>query len=450
MKILVVNGSPKGPNSITAQTVKYWEILYPEHVFTWLDAGARINSLEKDPSQLTALFAEAELVLFSYPVYTFIAPSQLHRFIRLLKEKEIPVSGLFAAQVTTSKHFYDTTAHAYIRENCEDLGMHYLGGFSADMDDLTLKKGQAQARAFFEHMLWRAENGIFEPARPEAPAFEGKMASVPSPAEKKPGFTVSLVADIAPEDASLRALSDRFIALCPYEVRVYDIHAFPFKGGCLGCFRCASDGTCVYKDGYAELLKNIQSGDAIVPAFSVTDHSMGPRFKMYDDRQFANGHRTVTEGTPFGYLVSGALSKEENLRRIIDGRAQVGGNFLAGVACDETDPDGSVERLVASLVYAMEHKYAEPRNFDGVGGIKIFRDLIYVMRGLMREDHRFFKAHGFYDFPQKQIGRILLMYPVGTLMRSKKLQSKAGGKMTEGMLGPYKKVLEAARKERDR
>ena len=32
---------------------------------------------------------------------------------------------------------------------------------------------------------------------------------------------------------------------------------------------------------------------------------MGPLFKCYDDRQFCNGHRTVTMGAPQGYLISG-------------------------------------------------------------------------------------------------------------------------------------------------
>ena len=67
----------------------------------------------------------------------------------------------------------------------------------------------------------------------------------------------------------------------------------------------------------------------------------------------------------------------------------------------------------------------------------------------MREDHRFFKSHGQYDFPQKQRGRMLMMYLVGFMMGNKTLQKKAGGKMTEGMLLPYAKVLEKARKERE-
>ena len=62
----------------------------------------------------------------------------------------------------------------------------------------------------------------------------------------------------------------------------------------------------------------------------------------------------------------------------------------------------------------------------------------------MKEDHRFYKAHGFYDFPQKRKGTIAGMYLVGAMMTNEKLRKKIGGRMTEGMLMPYKKVLEKA------
>ncbi len=40
----------------------------------------------------------------------------------------------------------------------------------------------------------------------------------------------------------------------------------------------------------------------------------------------------------------------------------------------------------------------------GVGGMKIFRDLIFGMRGgVVRDDHRFYKERKLYDFPQKDI-----------------------------------------------
>ena len=175
---------------------------------------------------------------------------------------------------------------------------------------------------------------------------------------------------------------------------------------------------------------------------------MGASFKLYDDRQFCNGHRTVTMGMPMGYLVSGAYSQEFNLQMIVEGRAQVGGNFLAGVATDECDPNSAIDDLVKTLCYALEKKYVPPQNFLGVGGMKIFRDLIWLMQGMMRADHKFYKAHGQYDFPQKKRGMMLKMYLVGALISSPKIRAKMGNKMTEGMLMPYKKVLDQIKKEK--
>ena len=174
---------------------------------------------------------------------------------------------------------------------------------------------------------------------------------------------------------------------------------------------------------------------------------MGAAFKLYDDRQFCNGHRTVTMGMPVGYLISGDYSREFNLQMILEGRAQVGHNFLAGTATDETEPDTAIDRMAETLCYALNHSYVPPQNFYGIGGMKIFRDLIWIMQGMMRADHKFYKAHGQYDFPQKHRGRMLAMYLVGELLANPKLKSKMGGKMTEGMLMPYTKVLEQAKKE---
>ena len=46
MNILVVNGSPKGQNSITLQTTNYLKILHPEHEVSVLDAGQKIKPLD--------------------------------------------------------------------------------------------------------------------------------------------------------------------------------------------------------------------------------------------------------------------------------------------------------------------------------------------------------------------------------------------------------------------
>ncbi len=449
MHITVLNGSPKGAYSITLQTVRYLAALYPEHTFEEIAVGQKIRALEKDLTPAIEAMNRADLILFSYPVYTFIAPWQMHRFLELIRERGVCPAGKFAAQITTSKHFYDITAHRYIEDMCSDLGLRYVSGLSADMDDLLSEKGQKEAREFFDYILFCMERSICREPSPTPMILRHMEVDVPAETEAdKPG-DIAVVTNCAEDDIQLKRMIDRFAAVMPRKVRVVNIREYPFSGGCLGCFNCAVSGKCIYKDGFDDYLRQtIQTAEAIVYAFTVQDHSMGASFKLYDDRQFCNGHRTVTMGMPMGYLVSGQLSRERNLQTIIEARAQVGGNFLAGVATDEEEPNSAIDKLAASLEYALQTKYAPPANFWGVGGMKIFRDLIWLMQGMMRADHKFYKAHGQYDFPQKKRGMMLKMYLVGALLSSPKIKAKMGNAMNEGMLAPYKKVLDGVKKEK--
>lgn len=432
MNILIINGSPKGENSITYQTCRYIQRKFPQHSYQVLHVGQRIRQIESNFAQSLSMLSLADLLIFCYPVYTFLVPSQLHRFVELMKQHvaagSLSLSGKWATQITTSKHFYDVTAHRFIEENCRDLKLKVLPGLSADMDDLLAEKGRREALSFFEYVGFQI-NGC-----PKVEFMGGK--------------TVAIVADLSSDDVALREMIDRFSAELQCNYKLFNIHDFPFKGGCVSCFHCSGDGKCIYTDGFDTFLRtDIQSCDAIVYAFTVVDHSMGSRFKTYDDRQFCNGHRTVTMGSPTGYLINGDYCHEPNLQMVVEGRANVGGNYLCGVAVPDGGEDPvhrvmSVADLAARLNYSLAYSYQQPSNFFGVGGMTIFRDLIYLMRGMMRADHKFFKSHGQYNFPQKQWATSLKMYLVGWLMHSKTVRAKAGSKMTEGMMKPYHEALE--------
>ena len=442
MKIAVINGSPKGKYSITLQTVRYLALIYPEHEFVTLNAGQKIKALEKDFTEARELLSSADAVLFSYPVYTFLAPSQLHRFIELVKADGVNLEGKYATQISTSKHFYDVTAHKYIEENALDLGMRYVRGLSADMEDLLTDVGKNDAKKFFERFLWSVENEIYELPKERVAYSPVPVTPLESTGEKSEEKDVLILTDLTDSDSNLSGMISRFRSALPYKTRVVNISEYPLSGGCLGCFRCAVSEKCVYKDGFDKFLREeIQTADAIVYAFTVSDHSMGARFKMYDDRNFCNGHRTVTVGMPVGYLVSGNYSTENNLITVIEGRAETGGNFLAGVATDERNTDAEVDKLAASLTFALETGHTAPKNFLGVGGMKIFRDLIFEMRGMMRADHKFYKKQGIYDFPKRLSLRSLLMYLVGALLANEKILAKMGNKMNEGMIAPYEKMF---------
>ena len=449
MNILVFNGSPKGANSITLQTVRYLAKKFPDDVFEAIHVGQRIKAFEKDFTGMAEKIARADGIIFAYPVYTFIAPSQLHRFIELLKEHNVSLEGKFVTQITTSKHFYDVTAHKYIEENIYDLKGKFIKGLSADMEDLLSKKGQAEAVSFWNYVRFCMENDMYEniPQPHVTQKREYTMKTAQQNHAKQ--YDVAIVADFGEGDESLVNMIADFRNTFPYETRVVNIREYPFIGGCLGCFNCAADGKCIYVDGFDRFLREeIQTADAIVYAFNIRDHSMGARFKMYDDRQFCNGHRTVTMGMPIGYIISGDYSVENNLGTIIEARADVGHTPLTHVATDEGDTLREIEKLSAKLAFALENKLELPQTFYGVGGMKIFRDLIYIMRGLMKADHEFYKEKGIYDFPQKQKGKMLAMKLVGAMANNPKLQKKMKGKMTEGMLMPYNRIIEKEAKKK--
>ena len=153
LNILVLNGSPAGQESITLYTLLYIRKYFPEHRYDILHVGQQIRKMEKEPGTWQEPLRNADLILFCYPVYTFLAPAQLHQFIELIKKSGIGLHGKYAAQITTSKHFYDVTAHRFIRDNCDDLGLNYISGLSADMEDLLQEKGRQEALSFFRYIL---------------------------------------------------------------------------------------------------------------------------------------------------------------------------------------------------------------------------------------------------------------------------------------------------------
>lgn len=450
MKVTVINGSPKANRSVTLQSVLYLKKKYPDDEFEIINTSAAIKRLAS-PAELAPVvdkMSAADLILIIYPVYTFVAPSQLHRLFELIEEGGFAdkLKDKYVTQLTTSKHFYDYTAHEYVKQNVLDFGCRYVKGISCDMDDLTKEEGRKELIAFWDYTAFCVESGVYEQRertqKPPLPAYIPQFGCVEP---KKEGFDTVMVTNMTEEETSLKAMIDDFIAVYPYPVRVENINDFAFKGGCIGCINCAIAGECVYKDGFRDYLDNkINNADVVITAATIKQHFIGADFKRYDDRMFCNGHRTVSMGKPTGYIVSGRLSDEPNLHTILEGRAEVGHLFLTGIVSDESaTASDDIVKMAKATAYALEHKVVYPQNYMGVGGRLIFRDLVYKMQGLMREDHKFYKNNGFYDdFPQKDKATIMGMRFVGSMLKNKKVRAKIMPQLSKFMLMPYKKVID--------
>jgi len=162
MKIVVLNGSPKGDVSVTMQYVHYIQKRFPGHELKILNISQRIRKIERSEEAFQEILNEirsADAVLWATPVYVFLVPAQYKRFIELLAEREAGAvfEGKYCAALTTSIHFYDHTAHNYLHAVSDDLNMRFLGSHSADMSDLRREGGREKLLIFLCPRVFRRD-----------------------------------------------------------------------------------------------------------------------------------------------------------------------------------------------------------------------------------------------------------------------------------------------------
>ncbi|MCD1295841.1 hypothetical protein CUJ83_12630 [Methanocella sp. CWC-04] len=415
MKIAVMNGSPKGDNSITLQYIGYIKNMVKGHEFEVINVGHDIKKIENDTTLFLSIMEKiqnSDAVIWAFPVYHLSVPSQLKRFIELMFEhyRNGDLKDKYTTSITTSAHFFDNLAHEYMHSICEDLDMRYVAGFSADMMDLLKKEERDNMIKFAKNFLEHAENRLPVEKRYQPISYDTKEF-MPAETSKIPAakdHKIVLVTDAGENDTNLNRMIEIFLKSIPCNVEVVNINDADIRGGCLGCMKCAYDGTCVYKDDVTGIYKNIIfPADAMIYATKTRDRYFSSRLKMFFDRSFFNGHRPMAQNKQMGYIISGPLRQLNTLRQDLESRAMVGNTNLAGIVTDEYDDSVYLTSLIQNfsgqLIKSLDEQMNKPPMFPGVGGHKIFRDLVYSLSGIFREDDRFYKTNGLYDFPQKDI-----------------------------------------------
>jgi multimeric flavodoxin WrbA len=461
MKIVVLNGSPKGEQSITLHYVKFLQQKFPDLQFRIFHVSQQIQKLEKEEKAFQELMAEirsAEGILWAFPLYFLLVPSQYKRFIELIWEKgaEDTFREKYAAVLTTSIHFFDHTAHNYLRGVCEDLGMRYADGFSADMYDL-FQEGKRKnlllfARRFFETIanrasLPRAHQPIHLRDFEYTPEMEGKKEN---PGEHR----VVIVTDSRDPHTNLGKMVAKLKNSLSRGVEVFDLNDIHIQGGCLGCIRCGYDNTCAYqgKDEFCEWYrKKLMNAHILVFAGSIRDRYLSSRWKMFFDRSFFNTHTPSFSGKQIAYIISGPLSQIPNLRQVLEGWTELQQANLLEMVTDEfgtsAEIDGLLEALAQRLCWSAEKNYLRPGTFLGVGGKKIFRDDIYGrLRFPFRADHKHFKKNGGYDFPQRdyrsRLRNAVLLHLTKIPAIRKEIYQR---RMKKEMIKPFQRWLEKER-----
>lgn len=418
MTILVLGGSPKGSESVTLQSVRWLERRFPRHRFVFHHVAQRIRRLETDPAALDEVLAgvrSADLVIWAFPVYYFLVHAHLKRFIELTLEggaKEA-FDGRYGAAISTSIHFFDQTAHEYLHGISEDLGMKWLGSFSAHMRDLTSQEERQRLELFFRHVVEDvARRAPVVAAHPALEASDWVYEPDPVP-PREPldvgGRRVVVLTDQTSENPNLAAMVRRFSLSFARSVQVVNLHDVDIKASCQGCLHCAYDNQCIFegKDGFTTFYRDtVEAADVLVFAGTIRDRYLSSRWKTYFDRSFFENHRPTLRGRQIALLTSGPLRQLSNLGEILTAYVQVQEANLVGWVTDEVEDSATLDALIDDLALrsarTARDRYVAPRTFLGVGGHKIFRDAVYGwMRVPFVSDHRTYKKLGLYDFPQK-------------------------------------------------
>jgi multimeric flavodoxin WrbA len=454
MKLVVLNGSPKGDKSITLQHINYFGQQEKNHHLDIVDISKKIQRIEKDPDLFNAIIEkmkESDAVLWSFPVYYALVPSQMKRFIELLFERcgANFFQRKYTTAFTTSIRFLDHTAHNYMQGVCEDLGFSYVKSYSAHMDDFFAEDQREGMRRFFNWFTQMVENRVpvdrkYKVSPPPSIVYETGDISM---AEKTSTRQVLLLTDAREADTNLKRMIQTFEKTSPMTVRVENLRDIDMKNGCLGCCTCGYDNTCIQKDGYSRFYNDtLKKADVIIISGTIKDHYLSADWKRFFDRSFFNGHAPVLQGKRMGFMVSGPLSQIQNLRENLEAIADNWHMKTYRIVTDEHDTSEAITEHINAFARELElvsHNDVEfSPSFYRAGGQKIFRDFIFNTRAVFRADHLYYKKYGFYkDFPQRKVKKRIAGKIFSFFVSIKPLRKKIHKRFIPGMVAPYKRIL---------
>lgn len=458
MKITVLNGSPKGDISGTMQYVHFIQKKFPQHELEILNISQRMKKIEKDEKAFQDIIDQvraSDAVLWAFPLYIFIVHSGYKRFIELISEKGVEevFRNKYTAVLTTSIHFFDHTAHNYMNAICDDLNMKYVGRFPADMYDL-LKEEERQRLILFAESFFDAIENKIPTSKRYQPVISKKFDYIPGNGKHKINAgdkKIIVLTDFEDNQTNLGRMIEKFKVCFSNDIEVVNLQDIDIKGGCLGCLQCGFENICVYgdKDEFMKFYNTkLKVADALVFAGAIKDRYLSSRWKLFFDRGFLHCHSPSLIGKQIGFIISGPLSQIPNLRQILEGWTEWQQSNLVDFITDEYEDSAEIDALLQNfatqLVQFADRNYIKPRTFLGVGGMKIFRDDIWGrLRFPFVADHRFYKQHGIYDFPQKdfrtRIQNGIMMFLTKIPNIRKEIYTK---RMKNAQIKPLRKILE--------
>jgi multimeric flavodoxin WrbA len=455
MKIAVLNGSPKGQISVTMQYVHFLQQKFPDTEFKIFDIALKIKKLESEKKYFQEVIGEisaADAVLWAFPLYFFLVCSQYKRFIELIFERNETAAfrGKPAASLSTSINFFDHAAHNYINAICDDWEMKYFGPYSAEMSDLHKSRERKRLKTFGELFIKAIKEGTpsikkNKPLMKQETVYEAVKLS---PVEAE-GKKVLIVVDDISTSSNLRGMVENLQKTFSPAAELIQLKDIDIKGGCLGCMQCGMDNICVYegKDGFIDFFnQKIKTADILFIAGAIHDRYLSSLWKCFFDRSFFNGHIPALRDKQIGFVISGPFSQIYNLREILEGYVGMQDSNLVGFVSDDmgstTEINTALQIVASNAVMYSKLAYIKPRTFYQVAGKKLFRDAVWSrLRVVFQADHKYYKKHGLYNFPQKNYKWRLINSSIMLLTKIPRIRREFIKRMKVEMIRPFNTVL---------
>jgi len=445
---------------VTAQYAEYLAVKLPDHEWNHIRIGSEIGKIEKDGERFREILSSvkaADLVLWCFPVYHLLVPSQLKRFIEMALESGADAfRGKYAAALMTSIHYYDHTARNYIHAVSEDLGMIFAGAHSAEMNDLFDADKRSMLESFAGNIISDVSaKRAFPRSFPDIRRGEFQyIAGADGQKIDNTGLRVRAVADLS-SGVNVRAMADRLASRFGDGFELVDISSISIKSGCSGCCNCGFDNECIYDnaDDFRKCFdRMIGDADVIFMIGGLRDRYLSSVFKKFLDRTFVYNHAPKFKDKQIGWIISGEIAQTPNIKQVLEAYAVVSRGNLAGIVSDEARDSKQIDALIDSLaeraVILARTKYIAPQTFLGVGGMKIFRDAIWgQMRIFFSQDYRVYRKMGFFDFPQKKRFARTLVPLAAHIVRIPVLKKILKREMKKGMVIRHLKIVEASKKQ---
>ena len=320
------------------------------------------------------------------------------------------------------------------------------------MQDLTKENGRRELKLFFENLLIYVDEGLaasklYNSVSKSTFEYKGGVTDKFVDTTKK----IIIITDASKEDINLNEMIDKYKSYIKSPVEVLNLNDVDIKGGCLGCCKCAAENKCVYddKDGYRKFLDYIiKNADIIIFAGTIKDRYLSSRFKLYYDRSFCYNHVPILKGKHIGYIISGKLSENQNLRQILEFHTQ--GSNLIGFVTDEAEDNAVIDNQIyafakMSIDYS-ERNYFKCETFLNVATNKLFGDAIEGELGaIFLEDYKYYKKNKIFkkvSLKEKIQGKVMRYF-----MKREKFKKAVQKNMIDFMITGHKKALEKDRRK---